>query len=136
MDYTKEYPELALKYNTQIVFHQTNQDKKDPKISKRHLIIPPVWEHPKKTEYTIKTLVASITNILTVLTDEQKAKEIMIKLKEQVNDSLNSISIFRNIHENDREFVHCHCLVIAFYLDHFEGESGKKNNLNFFEQEI
>ena len=41
-DYTKEYPELALKYNTQIVFHQTNQDKKDPKISKRHLIIPPV----------------------------------------------------------------------------------------------
>ena len=56
----------------------------------------------------------------------------MKKLREQVNDSLNSISMFRNIHENDRQYIHCHCLAIAFYLDHYEGES-KQEGLGYYE---
>ena len=87
-----------------------------------------------KEQYTIKTLVASITRILTVFTDASIAKEILKKLKDQVNDSLNTISMFRNIHENDRHFIHCHCLAIAFYLDHYEGES--KHHLEYYEQKI
>ena len=82
-EYTKEYPEIALKFNTEIVFHHTMPGDKNPK-SKRHPILPKVWEHPKKMKgkHTIHTLVASITKILTVYTNETTAKDIMKKIKD------------------------------------------------------
>ena len=121
LDYNKEHPEIVLKYNTHIVFHQTIKDINHSK----HPILPKVWNHLKDTfgKYSIKTLVGSIKYILTVLTDIKKAMDIMNKLKKQVNDSLNSISIFRNILEIYHQYIHYHCLVIAFYLDHYKVES-------------
>ena len=73
-------------------------------MAKRYPILPKVWEHPKKSKgkYSIKTLVASISKILTQYSDKDTTDKVMLKLREQVNDSLNSISMFRNIHENDR----------------------------------
>ena len=43
----------------------------------------------------------------------------MDSLKKQVNDSLGSVSVFRNVHEDDRDYIHAYCLAIAFYLDHY-----------------
>ena len=81
-DYTKEYPEIALMFNTHIVFHKTLQDVKNPNKINRQPILPLVWEHPTKTKgkYSIKTLVASITKILTVFADVSTANDIMKKL--------------------------------------------------------
>ena len=78
LEYTKEYPEIALKFNTCIVFHKTMQGTKSPTTAATSeiQILPPVWEHPKKYrgKYTIKSLVASITKILKAFTDESKAR--------------------------------------------------------------
>ena len=45
LDYSKDYPELALKLNKNIVLHRERID--DPS-SKQILILPKVWEHPIK----------------------------------------------------------------------------------------
>ena len=58
----------------------------------------------------------------------------MGKLKEQVTNGLDSINMFRNIHENDIKYVHCHCLAINFYLDHYDFENKDKDQ-GFYEQE-
>lgn len=64
------------------------------------------------------------------LLDNEKMKKIMDELKKQVNDSLSALSMFRNMHENDRDYIHAYCLAIAFYLDHYEGEKANLNKDN------
>ena len=44
----------------------------------------------------------------------------------QVNDSLGSVSVFRNVHEDDRLHIHSYCLAIAFYLDHYRKNDDHK----------
>ena len=83
----------------------------------------------------MQSLVHSIEVILQNASNEAKKDQIMEKLKSQVNDSLASVTIFRNMHEHDREHVHAHCLAIAFYLDHYEGRESNINlDKQFFEQ--
>ena len=59
----------------------------------------------------------------------------MIKLKRQVNEGMDSISMFRNIHENDRRYIHIHCLAIHFYLNHYQEEEGRKGGWTSWEVE-
>lgn len=44
----------------------------------------------------------------------------MLALKDQVREGIDSINMFRSVHEKERDFIHCYCLAIAFYLDHYE----------------
>lgn len=83
MDYTKEYPEVAIKYNDQLVFHKIGPDNINTGIINPILILPRVWEHPKsiRERYTMQTLVAAIKKILVVHANEKRASEIMEKFK-------------------------------------------------------
>lgn len=49
----------------------------------------------------------------------------MKKLREQVREGIDSVNMFRSVHENNRDALHCYCLAIAFYLDHYENGVGK-----------
>ena len=78
--------------------------------------------HPNSCEkpYNFQNLRLAIEKILKTATgDHEKTEILMERLRNQVNEGLDSISIFRNYHENDREYIHCYCLATAFYLDHF-----------------
>ena len=37
-----------------------------------------------------------------------------------MRESIDTINLFRSPHDDDREYVHCYCLAIAFYLDHYK----------------
>ena len=55
--------------------------------------------------------------------------KIMKSLHAQVNKSLESLSIFRTINDNDKDYVHCHCLAILFFLgNNYDEKSDGENN--------
>ena len=57
----------------------------------------------------------------------------MQKLRKQVNEGLESVNVFRNIHENDVQYVHCHILAVVFYLDHYDEEEDKESEKQIIE---
>ena len=91
------------------------------------LIKQRVWEHPSLTrqKYSIHSLKNSIQAIVTELTCAERAQSIMNKLKVQVGQSLDAITLFKTSYDLERNYINCYCLVIAFYLDHYEESDGK-----------
>ena len=94
-------------------------------------MLPKVFEHPSKVYPDMfkgmNQLRESIECILETASNTETKDHIMKLLKQQVNDGLGAISIFRNVHESDRLYVHAYCLVMAFYLDHYEDKEGNIN---------
>jgi hypothetical protein len=92
LDYTKEFPEIALKYVDKIV--TTYMGKYVGVIS------PRVTKHPKNTKYSINTLVKSINTLLTSISEQDEikldVKKVMSTLQDQVRDSLDTINIYNS----------------------------------------
>ena len=57
----------------------------------------------------------------------------MNKLWQQVNHTMLALNMFRTAYDLDREYVHCYCLAIAFYLDHYEEKDGMVKGLDHYE---
>lgn len=82
LDYAKEYPDLALEINTNVVAHPSNCDDRN---SRKILILPKVWEHPRKRypdkKYGMLRLKGSIGNILREAFGPDKKDQLMENLR-------------------------------------------------------
>ena len=45
---------------------------------------------------------------------------------------MHTLNVFRTTYDLDRHYVHCYCLAIAFYLDHYEEKDGRTLGLDFY----
>ena len=78
----------------------------------------------------------SIYNVIKACSgSEETAKQMMENLRKQVQRSIMSINLYRSPHDDDKEFIHCYCLAIAFYLDHYAHEDEKKLVMTFKNKE-
>lgn len=68
LEFTKEYPEMALMFVDQIVKHKAKPNSRTSEI----FVMPKVWMHPKLTEYNIDTLRKSIETLIASLCSSKK----------------------------------------------------------------
>ena len=94
-------------------------DERVPKI----IPIQKRCPHPSiKTQFNHLTLLASIKRILIREYNQDQINMILQQLKQNTKDGLDTVNIFKNPHENDRN-VHCHILAIMLYLGIYQIEN-------------
>lgn len=66
LEYTKEYPDYALRYNTDVVFHNEQIGLSQNSSTQPRLIMPKIFEHPDKVKnkYSHRLLVTSVNKII------------------------------------------------------------------------